>query len=133
MQLLRIFLAEDNPADVALLREAFDRLAVPCELQVAEDGHAAALILDQVGRELPCPDIFIVDLNLPKLDGTELLRRKRLNPLCADVPALVMTSSQSPKDLKTIASLGASYFHKPIEWSEYFKIVEVVTKLVGGS
>jgi CheY-like chemotaxis protein len=127
---LKIFLAEDNAADVLLLREAFDRVGWICELQVVEDGQAAASILDQLGREAPCPDIIIIDLNLPKVDGMELLRRKQLNPGCEGVPALVMTSSKSPSDLKMIASLGAAYFHKPIQLSEYLTIVDVVTSLV---
>lgn len=130
MMSLKIFLAEDNAADVVLLREAFDRVGMAYDLLVAEDGHIAASILDQIGSEVPCPDIMIIDLNLPKVDGLELLRRKQSIEGCGGVPALVMTSSKSATDLRMIANLGAAYFHKPIELSEYLKIVDVVTGMV---
>jgi CheY-like chemotaxis protein len=127
---LRVFLIEDNQADIVLMHEALANGGVVCEMLVAEDGHKALSILERLGRELPCPDIAIIDLNVPKVGGVELLRELRLHSACADIPVLVTTSSQSPRDLEIIEKLGAAYFHKPIDLNEYFKIAEAVMNLV---
>jgi CheY-like chemotaxis protein len=129
---LRVFLIEDNQADIVLVQEAFASGGVVCEMLVAEDGHIALSILERLGRELPRPDIAIIDLNVPKVGGVELLRELRLHSACADIPVLVTTSSQSPRDLEIIEKLGAAYFHKPIDLNEYFKIAGVVINLVRG-
>jgi DNA-binding response OmpR family regulator len=125
-----VFLAEDNPADVSLVHEAFTYYKYDCRVHVMKDGEIAAAFLKRIGPELPCPDIAIIDLNMPKVDGEELIRLLRSNSACAGIPVLVMTSSRSPKDLAMIAGFGAAYFHKPINLSEYLKVAEVVADLV---
>ena len=127
---LRIFLVEDNEADVVLVREAFARAGAECEMLVAEDGHQALTMIEQIDRDLLHPDVAIIDLNIPKVNGSEVLEALRLCSASKELPAVVMTSSRHPADLETINRMGAAYFHKPIDVGEYFKIVEVVTALV---
>ena len=108
----RILLAEDNPADVYLLREALGPQANEIEICVVSDGEQA---LDYVTRKgefgsTQIPDLVVLDLNLPKSDGSDVLRCIRETKEYEGVPVVVLTSSDSPRDRKVIESLGASCF-----------------------
>src|SRR5437660_12189099 len=93
-----IFLAEDNPADVYLIRQALEERKLDHHLHVAEDGEKAADFLSSIGRDKPCPDILLLDLSLPKQDGQVLLQQLRDHPSCARTPVIVMSSSDCPRD-----------------------------------
>jgi CheY-like chemotaxis protein len=108
----RILVAEDNPADVYLLREAFSLEGQEVDMTVVTDGEQA---LDYVQRQgsfsnVAIPDLIVLDLNLPKSDGSDVLRCIRESDAYRGVPVVVLTSSDSPRDRKTIESLGASCF-----------------------
>lgn len=126
-----IFLAEDNSADVFLIREALSQRGLPYELIVAEDGARVSSLLDQVGEALPQPHIVVTDLNLPKLDGADLLQLLRSHPVSAKLPLIVVTSSHSPHDRGLASEFDAHYFHKPFELAEFLSLGEVVWRLVG--
>lgn len=131
MKPLTIFLAEDNAGDVLLVQESFNSRGLAYELLVAEDGERALDSIDSFGQGRPCPDVMLIDLNLPKVEGAELLQRIRANANCSDVPVLVVSSSKSPKDHSVVAAFGARYFRKPSELDEYMMLADVVMEMVG--
>ena len=108
----RILVAEDNPADVYLLREAFNVAGEDIEILVVSDGEQALEYVQRQGRfgNAAVPDLVVLDLNLPKSDGGDVLRCIRETPAYSDVPVVVLTSSDSPRDRKTAESLGANCF-----------------------
>jgi len=132
---MRIFLAEDNPADVYLLREA---LGVDSnsdvELLVASDGAEA---LDYVNRRghyasLPKPDLIVLDLNLPKSDGTDVLQSIRESQELGDVPVVILTSSDSPRDRAAAVRLGANgYITKPSDLDAFLSLGDTLRSFIG--
>jgi CheY-like chemotaxis protein len=108
---LCIVLAEDNPGDVYLIREALAIGGRPFALRVLEDGESAReyfLALHARGHALP--DLILLDLNLPRIDGRSVLRGVRSSSRLAHVPVVVLTSSESPRDQSEVLELGADAF-----------------------
>ena len=127
MRVLQILLAEDNRGDVLLVRESLREHRIKHELHVVRDGQAA---LDYVGR-MGGLDLILLDLNLPKIDGSTVLSELRQNPESARVPVIVVTSSDSPKDKARMAQLGISYyFRKPTEYDEYMQLGGIVKQVM---
>lgn len=128
---LIIFLAEDNLGDVFLVKQALLEQGIAFRMIVAEDGPNARTLLDQFGEELPCPDLLLVDLNLPKMEGRELVELFREHPICSSVPVIVISSSQALKDRLWAAEAGVShYFRKPSDLEEFMKLGGIVGDLV---
>jgi len=125
---IRIFLAEDNPADVDLVREALREYKIEHELWLAPDGQEAKRFIESMGTgaESPCPDVIMLDLNLPMATGHELIALFRRHPRCTHTPIIVVTSSDSRKDREQSAELGARYFRKPSELGEFLELGAVV-------
>lgn len=129
MKRLQVLLAEDNEADVFLVHEALNANGIAYEMNVAADGAQACRYLELLGTDpsIPCPDVFLLDLNLPRSDGHELLTRFRAHPLCTRVPVIIVTSSDAPKDRERTKALGATrYFRKPSDLAEFLKLGQVV-------
>ena len=123
-------LAEDNPGDVRLFREALDSLALSFELIVAEDGQKAiAMVKDTAG---PHPlDLIVLDVNLPRHKGDEVLRQVRAEPSLGSIPVIVMTSSEAPADKATATWLGADlYIRKPSDLEELLAVAKVIEKVL---
>jgi len=126
---MRILIAEDNPGDVELVREALKEYQLDCDLFVAEDGGEVKRYLERLGRydDSPCPDLLLLDLNLPKAHGFELFQLFRGHALCKKTPVIIMTSSSAPKDRERAKALGAArYFCKPCELAEFLKLGAVI-------
>ena len=126
-------LAEDNRADALIVEEAISLYGLPIELHVVEDGEKAFKFIDRAENDpqFPCPELLLLDLNLPKRSGLEVLERLRASPLCSDIPVLVITSSNSAKDRKEISRLGASgYFQKPASYDAFLKVGEALKNLL---
>jgi len=122
---LRILLAEDNPADVYLVREALREQGLEFVLDVVEDGEKAFQYLERAEADpsVPCPDLFIVDLNMPKRSGTSFLKRIRQSGLCGNSPVVILTSSDSPRDRQETLELGASrYIRKPSDFDAFLRV-----------
>jgi len=119
-----LLLAEDNLPDTLLVREAIQSENLPLDLYVVPDGEKAIDFIAQAEQDAsaPCPHFLLLDLNLPKRDGFEVLRRLRASNKCKDVPVLIITSSDSPSDLSEAAALGAGYFRKPPSYEEFLKL-----------
>jgi CheY-like chemotaxis protein len=124
-----VMLVEDNPGDVYLFRRALDQASVDAELVVFEDGaNAISFTRSPAGR---LPDLVVLDLNLPKKGGAEVLRAIRGTSLFAEVPVLVLTSSASPRDLRETEAFGVQqYLTKPIDFEGFLLIGELVKELL---
>jgi CheY-like chemotaxis protein len=129
-----ILLAEDNPADVYLIREALKEHGVECGIRVASDGkEVLGLITPDEG---PSPDmddlsLIILDLNLPRHDGIEILERLKESSHWSHVPVVVLTSSDSPQDRQAASRLGARYFlRKPSNLEQFLDLGAVFKELL---
>ena len=108
-----IFLAEDNPADVYLLKEALAaESSDDIQMVVAQDGEEALDFVQRRGafQDAARPDLIILDLNLPKSDGSDVLRSIRESSELSSIPVVILTSSDSPRDRAVVERLGASHF-----------------------
>lgn len=120
-----VLLAEDNRADIRLLREAVEVHHLPVVLHVVEDGEEAISFLDRTDADehAPCPDLLLLDLHLPRRNGEEILGRLRESPKCGKIPVIVMTSSDSPEQRAHAEKLGVSLiFRKPSDLNSYMEI-----------
>ncbi len=120
-----ILLIEDNPDDEALTVRALKKNNIANEIVVARDGQEA---LDYLFGEGPftgrdttqLPQVVLLDLKLPKIDGLEVLKQIRTNPLTQHLPVVVLTSSNEEQDIVTSYSLGAnSYVRKPVDFAQF--------------
>jgi CheY-like chemotaxis protein len=106
---VRIFLVEDNAPDVILIREALHAQNISYQLQCCEDGEQAIRALSDAETSL-VPDLIVLDLNLPRIDGFDVLRWVRSEPALSHVPVAILTSSQSAQDRQLAKNLGATAF-----------------------
>ena len=124
-----ILIVEDNPTDEALLLRALEKAGIKNPLVTAKDGLEALQYLFAQGRyefrdPADVPAVVLIDLNLPKIDGLEVLRRMRSDYRTKLIPVTIFTSSLEEQDLINGYSLGAnSYVRKPIEFSQFSKVV----------
>lgn len=132
----RIWLAEDNPADVYLIEEALRRHDFAYRLEMADNGEDMIKMIVTLDHD-PAkhrPDIFLLDLNLPKRSGDEILAQIRNSQRCNDVPVIVITSSDSPQDRARTRALGASfYFRKPADLETFMTIGGIVKQFLDSS
>ena len=108
---------------------------LPLEIYIAADGERAIefIAAAETDPNAPCPDVLLLDLNLPKIEGMEVLRRIRASGKCKDVPVLIVTSSDSQADRKLAKQLGAGYFRKPVTYDEFVKIGSVLRDFLQSS
>jgi CheY-like chemotaxis protein len=127
-----LLLAEDNLPDVLLVREAIANENLPFDIFTASDGQQAFDFIERADKELdsPCPHFLLLDLNLPKKDGFEVLRRVRVSTRCRNTRVVVITSSDAPGDRKQAELLGAAYFRKPTSYEEFLKLGGVLKRLL---
>lgn len=108
---MNLLLVEDNLGDVGLVREALKTCQATVELTVARDGQEALALLEREDRR---PDLILLDLNLPRMDGREFLARVKSHPELRRIPVIVLTSSNAPKDILQAYELHANcYLVKP--------------------
>jgi DNA-binding response OmpR family regulator len=125
---------EDNAADVFLIRKAIDPSAVCADLHVVHDGQSAMQFFDAADADAsaPCPDLVLLDLNLPRKNGDEILKHLRRSSRCRRAPVLVMTSSDSARDRELLVEFGVSdYFRKPSDFAGFMKLGDVVERTLG--
>lgn len=128
----RILLGEDNPADVYLIRQALEENGIHYNLRVAVHGGE---ILDVVtSKSTEVPDLIVLDLNLPRHEGLEILKLIRESPELGRVPVVILTSSDSPKDRLAASALGADcYIRKPSNLDEFMDIGKTFHSLLSKS
>ncbi len=131
----RILIAEDNPADVLMVREAFRQAALACSIVLVKDGEQAIEFieaLDQAGTSARL-DIALLDMHLPKRDGVAILRRLRSTEFHAQTPVVAMTSSDAARDHQNAEKHAAlHYFRKPMNLSEYMELGAIVSDILAG-
>ncbi len=135
MRLPFILIVEDNPADVALMRRAIVAAEVAADIHVVYDGKAATDYFDAADAhtETPRPDLVVLDLNLPKKNGDDVLRHIRASARCRDAVVLIASSSDAPGDKSAVAALGiAGFFTKPSGLDAYMKLGPLVKQLLEG-
>lgn len=127
---MQIVLVEDNEGDVFLVRRALNRTAVPYELRLARNGEDALRIVEENG-EGQFPDVFILDLNLPRFSGGEVLARIRANRAFDATPVIILTSSDSSQDRVRSLELGADrYFCKPTDLNAFMSLGPIIQEIV---
>lgn len=123
-QSTHILLIEDHEPDVFLVQEALKTSDITCELTHMNDGEEARAYLWRVASVEVAPDLIVLDLNMPKLEGLELLKIIRGRPCLADVPVMVLTSSREPNDEDRAHRQGANvYLTKPVGFQEFVRVV----------
>lgn len=128
-----ILLVEDNPADVLLVQEALAENDVQSELFVATDGEEALKFLDQIDRfERPCPKLIILDLNLPKSTGHEVLQRIRSHGRCMRTQVVILSSAAPEHEEAAALPFGISrYIQKPCTLDDFLKIGADIKYILG--
>ena len=122
--LFEILLVEDNPGDVLLTQEAFREGRLAHRLSVVEDGEEAVRFLRREGTyaEAPKPDVILLDLNLPKKDGRELLAEIKEDPALRYIPIIVLTTSDAEQDVWKAYKLHANcYLTKPVNLDDFIR------------
>jgi hypothetical protein len=118
-----ILLIEDNPMDEDLTRRAFARRKVVNPIEVARDGEQALEYLDRWQAGNPLPVVILLDINLPKVNGLEILRQFKASPSVQKVPIIVLTTSAEDRDIKVAYELGAnSYIVKPVDFEKFLEV-----------
>jgi len=128
-QQFEILLVEDNPGDVLLTQEAFQEGRLAHRLSVAEDGEEALRFLRKEGkyRDAPRPDLILLDLNVPKKDGRELLAEVKSDPQLRHIPVIVLTTSDAEQDVWRAYKLHANcYLTKPVRMDDFLEKVRSV-------
>lgn len=126
---IEILLVEDNKGDVGLIEEVFEEAKIKNNLHIAEDGEEAMLFLhgEKKFAGSPRPDIILLDLNLPKKDGREVLKEIKEDSNFRNIPVVVLTTSGAEKDILKAYDLHANaYITKPIDLDQFIKVVESI-------
>ncbi len=118
--------------DALIIREAIKRERLPVDVYIAADGEQALEFFRRAKSDgaAPVPHALMLDLNLPKIDGFEVLRSLRADPQFQDIPTLIVTSSDSPADREEAAKLGAGYFRKPVTYGQFLHVGAVIKALL---
>jgi CheY-like chemotaxis protein len=125
---VELLVVDDNPGDFALIRESFRECPVGVRITLALDAERAFEIID--GAPGISPDLIVLDLNLPRVNGFEVLKRIRAHPRIGAVPVLVMSSSTLPADVYRAYDLHANaYITKPSSLDTYFEIARGIATL----
>ncbi|MDY6964707.1 MAG: response regulator [Halobacteriota archaeon] len=139
---INILLAEDNPGDVRLTQEAFKEGKIRNELYVAGDGVEAMAFLRREGEytDVPRPDLILLDLNMPRKNGREVLEEIKTDDNLKRIPVVILTTSKAEEDILRTYDLHANcYISKPVDMDQFIDVVKLienfwftVVKLPGG-
>ncbi|PKM37236.1 MAG: response regulator [Gammaproteobacteria bacterium HGW-Gammaproteobacteria-10] len=122
-------LVEDNPGDVRLTKEALTESKVKNNLSVVGDGEQAMAFLRRQGKyaEAPRPDVILLDLNLPKKNGREVLEEIKADPSLKRIPVVIITSSEAEQDVLRTYDLHVNcYVNKPVDLEQFVKVVQSI-------
>jgi len=124
-----VLLVEDDPGDVLMTREAFEDNKVANNLYVVNDGVTAMEFLRKQGEhsDAPTPDLVLLDLNLPRMDGREVLAALKDDPELRRIPVVVLTTSEAEEDVLRSYSLHANaYVTKPVDFHRFIEVVRQI-------
>lgn len=126
---IEILLIEDNPGDIRLTQEAFKDARVGNHVSIARDGEEALHFLrkEHAFHDAVTPDIILLDLNLPKLDGREVLEIIKNDKNLYNIPVVILTSSEAEKDIiETYGMHANSYVVKPVDFDKFLKVIRSI-------
>ena len=124
-----VLLVEDDPGDVLMTKEAFEDYKVKNQLHVVTDGVEAMTFLRREGAnaDAPRPDLVLLDLNLPRMDGREVLHEIKSDPDLANIPVVILTTSEAEEDVLHSYSLHANaYVTKPVDFERFIQVVRQI-------
>lgn len=126
---IEILLIEDNPGDIRLTQEAFQQARLQNTIHVVQDGVSAMAFIRQTApfQQAPRPDLILLDLNLPKKDGREILKEIKSDPHFRTIPVVVLTTSDDETDILRSYDLHANaYLVKPIDILQFIKMIQTL-------
>ncbi len=126
---IEILLVEDNPGDVRLVQEALQEAKVRNQMSVVDDGVEAMAFLHRTGRHTraPIPGLILLDLNLPRKNGFEVLQEIKADERLKLIPVVILTSSQSEQDiLKSYDLYANAYITKPVDLDQFLAVVKTI-------
>ena len=126
---IEILVVEDNPGDARLVKETLKDVKILNNLGIAKDGQEALDFLHREGdyAEAPHPDLILLDLNLPKKDGREVLREIKADKNLKRIPVVVLTTSKAEEDILRSYDLQANcYITKPVDLDEFIKVIKSI-------
>jgi CheY-like chemotaxis protein len=129
LQVVNVLLVEDDPGDVLMTREAFEYHKVRDNLHVVSDGEQALRFLRREDEyaDAPRPGLILLDLNLPRLDGREVLSAVKEDPELRTIPVVVLTTSQAEEDILRSYSLHANaYVNKPVDFERFIEVIRQI-------
>jgi CheY-like chemotaxis protein len=128
-QMVDVLLVEDDPGDVLMTREAFEHFKIRNTLHVVNDGEQALQFLRQTGEyaSAPRPGLILLDLNLPRRDGLEVLAELKEDPGLRVIPVVILTTSQAEEDILRSYSLHANaYVSKPVDFERFIDVIRQI-------
>ena len=129
LEKMKVLVVEDNPNDVTIIKRAMRKSDVKCELYFARDGEEALDALAQSGEfeDTPRPDLILLDINLPKINGLEVLGKIKEDERLRRIPVIVLTISEREEDMvKAYDSGAASYMTKPVDSKDFERLIQTV-------
>jgi len=126
---VNVLLVEDNPGDVRLTQEAFKEAKISIKLDVTMDGAEAIKFLRKDGEyaDAVTPDLILLDLNLPKKDGREVLKEIKTDDTLKRIPVVVLTTSNAEQDIMKSYNLHVNcYINKPVDFEKFFDIIQKI-------
>jgi CheY-like chemotaxis protein len=126
---IHVLLVEDDPGDVMMTREALEGSKVANRLYVVNDGEAALDFVHKRGEfaGMPTPDLILLDLNLPRVDGRQVLAEVKSDPVLRQIPVVVLTTSEADEDVLCSYDLHANaYVTKPVDFERFCEIVRKI-------
>ena len=124
-----VLLVEDDPGDILMTKEAFEHYKIRNQLHVVTDGEQALDFLRQTGpyASAPRPGLILLDLNLPRRDGLEVLAELKQDPVLRVIPVVILTTSQAEEDILRSYSLHANaYVSKPVDFERFIDVIRQI-------
>jgi len=128
-QVVDVLLVEDDPGDVLMTREAFGHFKIRNALHVVNDGEQALQFLRRTGdyADAPRPGLILLDLNLPRRDGLEVLAELKSDPVLKVIPVVILTTSQAEQDiLRSYALHANAYVSKPVDFERFMEVIRQI-------
>ncbi|WP_407928421.1 response regulator [Deinococcus aquaedulcis] len=123
---IQILLVEDSEPDILLTQEAFAEAGITNELYVARDGVEALERLRTPGA-IPRPDVILLDINMPRMNGLEFLREIKRDPQLMTIPVIMLTTSEAEEDiLRSYEAFAASYVVKPVDFDRFYSAIQAL-------
>ena len=124
-----VLLVEDDPGDVLLTRDSFEGCHLGLNVHVTSDGEEALSFLHRAGEfaDVPRPALILLDLNLPRLDGLEVLAELKADPVLKVIPVVILTTSQAQQDvLRSYALHANAYVSKPVDFEAFMEVIRQI-------